>query len=89
MPAETRAPLPELPAGLIGLVAEILGCAPGDVRPEVQLRDGLGADSLALALLADALEARLGWVVPDLALDRLVTVADVLALSGPRGAHGA
>jgi acyl carrier protein len=72
-----------LPPELVALVAELLGCPAEAVRPDARLQDGLGADSLALAQLADALETRLGWVVTDRDLERWVRVSDLLAPSPP------
>lgn len=53
---------------------------PAALGPDARLREDLGADSLDLIVLACELEERFGFAVPDSALDRTRTVADVARL---------
>ncbi|MBI1735328.1 MAG: acyl carrier protein [Candidatus Rokubacteria bacterium] len=58
------------------------------LRPDSRLREDLGADSLDLIVLACELEERFGIAVPDSALERTRTVADVARLVARRGPAG-
>lgn len=62
------------------VVAEQLGIGVEELAPEVSLTDDLAADSLDLLELTLALEAEFDIQVPESALERLRTYADVLAL---------
>lgn len=60
------------------VIAEHLGVDPGEVGPEVSLRDDLAADSLDLVEMVSALEDRLGVLVPDRVVERARTCGDLV-----------
>ncbi len=60
------------------VIAEHLGIDPGEIGPEVSLRDDLAADSLDLVEMVSALEDRLGVLVPDRVVERARTCGDLV-----------
>ncbi len=60
------------------VVAEYLGVGTEELAPEVSLVDDLAADSLDLVEVAIALEGVFDIVVPEAAIDRLRTYADLV-----------
>ncbi|MGI9591496.1 MAG: acyl carrier protein [Myxococcota bacterium] len=59
------------------LVSEQLGVDPGEIAPEANILDDLGADSLDVVELVMAIEDEFDIEVPDEAAESIRTVADV------------
>ncbi len=84
----TRAPVPATPGrmGVVALVApsvhgilqDRLGIAPELLGAHVMLGDDLALDSLDLLEVVIDLESAFGIVVPEQAVDRVRTVADLI-----------
>lgn len=70
----------DLTQELTALVARTLKIAPQELRPESDLVNDLGADSLAVVELMMALEERLGIHIDDSEAEGLRTFGDALAL---------
>lgn len=70
----------DLTQELTALVARTLKVAPQELRPESDLVNDLGADSLAVVELMMALEERLGIHIDDSEAEGLRTFGDALAL---------
>lgn len=64
---------------LRGLMAEQLGVDPGDMRPDANILEDLGADSLDVVELVMAIEETFDIEVPDEAAEGMRTVGDVEA----------
>lgn len=60
-----------------GLLAEQLGVDAGEVTPDANILDDLGADSLDVVEMVMALEEHFDIEVPDEDVEELRTVADV------------
>lgn len=60
------------------IIVETLGCDAEDVRPEATLAEDLGADSLAAAELAMALEEAAGITIEDEDVANFKTVNDIM-----------
>ena len=59
------------------ILAQQLGLERGEMEPESNLLDDLGADSLDVAELVMRIEETFGIEVPDCDLEKMRTVADV------------
>ncbi len=70
----------DLTQELTALVARTLKISPQELRPESDLVNDLGADSLAVVELMMALEERLGIHIDDSEAEGLHTFGDALAL---------
>jgi acyl carrier protein len=62
------------------IVADRLGVCLGEIAPEVSLTDDLAADSLDLVDVALAVESDFGIGLPDRALQKVRTYADLLSV---------
>lgn len=62
---------------LRGMVAEQLGVAQDEVRPEARLREDLQADSASVMMLVMDLENEFGIEVEDDAIEKVKTVKDM------------
>ncbi|HJU05497.1 MAG TPA: acyl carrier protein [Nitrospiraceae bacterium] len=60
-------------------LADYLKRSPSSIRPEQSLRDDLGLDSMATIELLFRIEEVFDIQIPDEDLQRLVTIADVIA----------
>jgi acyl carrier protein len=76
----------ELVSRVTEVVVAVLGCDAAAVTTGSSLADDLGADSLDVVQIVEALEQTFGLEVPDDALERCRRVADLIALvgAGPR-----
>ena len=72
-------------AGLAGIVNEITGIKPEQVRPEASFVDDLDIDSLSMVEVAVAAEERFGVRIPDEALAKLKTVGDAVTFISTQG----
>jgi acyl carrier protein len=64
----------EIAARVVKIVAEQLGVAEGDVKPEAAFMADLGADSLDTVELVMALEDEFGMEIPDEDAEKITTV---------------
>jgi acyl carrier protein len=62
---------------VLDILAEQLGVPEAQLKPDAQLAQGLGADSLTLVEITMALEERFNLSIPDEVWERVSTVADV------------
>jgi len=62
---------------LKNMVAEQLGVAEAEVKPESRLKEDLGADSASIMMLVMDVEAEFGIEVEDDAIEKVKTVADM------------
>ena len=62
---------------LVGMVAEQLGVAEAEVKPESRLKEDLEADSAAIMMLVMDVETEFGIEVEDDAIEKVKTVADM------------
>ena len=64
---------------LKGMVAEQLGVSEAEVKPESRLTEDLGADSASVMMLVMDVESEFGIEVEDDAIEKVKTVADMVA----------
>jgi len=69
----------DLPIRIRGIVAEQLGVASDEVRPDASILDDLGADSLDVVEMVMSLEEAFDIEVPDEDVEQMRTVGDVEA----------
>lgn len=62
---------------LVAMVAEQLGVAAAEVKPESRLKEDLGADSASIMMLVMDVESEFGIEVEDDAIEKVKTVADM------------
>lgn len=62
---------------LRGMVAEQLGVAQDEVKPEARLREDLQADSASVMMLVMDVESEFGIEVEDDAIEKVKTVKDM------------
>ena len=62
---------------LVAMVAEQLGVAAAEVKPESRLKEDLGADSASIMRLVMDVESEFGIEVEDDAIEKVKTVADM------------
>ena len=62
---------------LVAMVAEQLGVAAAEVKPESRLKEELGADSASIMMLVMDVESEFGIEVEDDAIEKVKTVADM------------
>ena len=62
---------------LKSMVAEQLGVAESEVKPESRLKEDLGADSASVMMLVMDVETEFGIEVEDDAIEKVKTVADM------------
>lgn len=83
---------PEQPDGLDGRLREVIarhiGVDPGGLAASALLSADLGLDSLAVLDLGMTLEDAFDVALPDLALEKAATVADLMAAVRSRGPAG-
>jgi len=77
MSAHGFGPDPDLAERIRTIVAEQLGIDPAEVRPDSDILDDLGADSLDVVELVMTLEDEFDIEVPDEAAESIRTIADV------------
>jgi len=63
---------------LKNIIVEQLGVEPGEVKPEAQFVNDLGADSLDTVELIMALEEEFDMEIPDEQAEKIKTVAEAL-----------
>lgn len=63
---------------LVGMVAEQLGVSESEVKPEARLKEDLKADSASIMMLVMDVESEFGIEVEDDAIEKVVTVADMV-----------
>lgn len=63
---------------VIGVIAEQLSVGEDKVVLEASLKDDLAADSLDMAELAMAFEAKFGVEIPDEIAEKIITVSDAI-----------
>ena len=64
---------------LVTILCEQLPLSPEDIKPESNIKDDRGADSLDILQLLMALEEEKGIVIPDDVLPTLKTVGDIVS----------
>ena len=64
---------------LIAMVSEQLGVAAADVKAESRLKEDLQADSASIMMLVMDVETEFGIEVEDDAIEKVKTVADMVA----------
>ena len=64
---------------LIAMVAEQMGVDAAQVKPESRLKEDLGADSASIMMLVMDVESEFGIEVEDDAIEKVKTVADMVA----------
>ena len=62
-----------------GMVAEQLGVSEAEVKTESRLKEDLGADSASVMMLVMDVESEFGIEVEDDAIEKVKTVADMVA----------
>ena len=62
---------------LVAMVAEQMGVAEAEVKPESRLKEDLGADSASIMMLVMDVEAEFGIEVEDDAIEKVKTVSDM------------
>ncbi len=62
-----------------GIIVDTLSCDPEQVKPETDLIEDLGADSLELVDLSMALQEALGAGIADEDMESIHTVGDIVA----------
>ena len=62
---------------LVAMVAEQMGVAEAEVKPESRLKEDLGADSASIMMLVMDVEAEFGIEVEDDAIEKVKTVGDM------------
>jgi len=67
-------------ARVISLIVEKLGVDADEVKPETNIKDDLGADSLDVIELVMAMESEFSITIPDEAYDNLETVQQAITL---------
>ncbi len=60
------------------IIVETLSCDAADIKPETNLIEDLGADSLEIVELSMALQEDLGVAIEDEDLEKIRTVQDIL-----------
>ena len=61
------------------MIVEQLGAAEADVKPESRLKEDLKADSASIMMLVMDVETEFGIEVEDDAIEKVVTVDDMVA----------
>lgn len=67
-------------AGFYDVAVDRLKVSPADIRPEADFFETLGLDSIDLMSAVMAVEERLGIEVPDVALEHITTIAEMLVV---------
>lgn len=62
------------------VMATVLGMDPKEIKPDMAFLADLGADSLDLYQVFVGVEGELGITIPPEGLDKVITVADAVAL---------
>ncbi|MBR5287576.1 MAG: acyl carrier protein [Clostridia bacterium] len=61
------------------MIVEQLGVSEGEVKPDSRLKEDLKADSASIMMLVMDVETEFGIEVEDDAIEKVVTVADMVA----------
>ena len=69
---------------LRGLMAEQLGVEPGEIKPDSNILEDLGADSLDVVEVVMALEEEFNIEVPDKDVESIRTIGDIVQYVGAR-----